>query len=86
MTEAQDGRQVGGMDLHRRCSVLVRMTKDGQRLGTAGTTNRPAAPRAEIAETGTNPRVVLEATYGSAGQRTRLRNPAPSPAWRARWR
>jgi hypothetical protein len=26
MTEAYDGREVGGMDLHRRRSVLVRMT------------------------------------------------------------
>ncbi len=29
MTEAYDGRQVVGMDLHRRRSVLVRMTEDG---------------------------------------------------------
>ena len=28
MTEAYDGRQVVGMDLHRRRSVLVRMTPD----------------------------------------------------------
>src|ERR1700751_2456352 len=64
MTEAYDGRQVVGMDLHRRRSVLVRMTEDGQRLGTARITNSPAALRAEIAKAGTNPRVVLEATYG----------------------
>ena len=64
MTEAYDGRQVVGMDLHRRRSVLVRMTEDGQRLGTARITNSPAALRAEIAKAGTDPRVVLEATYG----------------------
>src|ERR1700746_1440448 len=64
MTEAYDGRQVVGMDLHRRRSVLVRMTEDGQRLGTAPITNSPAALRAEIAKAGTDPRVVLEATYG----------------------
>ena len=34
MTEAYDGRQVVGMDLHRRRSVLVRMTEDGRRLET----------------------------------------------------
>ena len=64
MTEAYDGRQVVGMDLHRRRSVLVRMTADGQRLGPARITNSPAALRAEMAKAGTDPRVVLEATYG----------------------
>ena len=64
MTEAYDGRQVVGMDLHRRRSVLVRMTEDGRRLDTARITNSPAALRAEIAKAGISPRVVLEATYG----------------------
>jgi transposase len=64
MTEAYDGRQVVGMDLHRRRSVLVRMTEDGRRLGSARITNSPAALRTEIARAGKNPRVVLEATYG----------------------
>src|SRR6266567_1021296 len=58
------GRQVVGMDLHRRRSVLVRMTEDGKKLGTARITNSPAALRAELARAGENPRVVLEATYG----------------------
>ena len=35
MTEAYDGRQVVGMDLHRRRSVLVRMTGDGRKLETS---------------------------------------------------
>src|ERR1700749_2013902 len=64
MTEPYDGRQGGGMDLPRRRSVLVRIAEDGQRLGTARITNSPAALRAEIAKAGTDPRVVLEATYG----------------------
>jgi mRNA-degrading endonuclease toxin of MazEF toxin-antitoxin module len=34
MESAYDGRQVVGMDVHRRRSVLVRTTEDGQRLGT----------------------------------------------------
>jgi transposase len=34
------GRQVVGMDLHRQRSVLVRMTEDGRKLGTARITNR----------------------------------------------
>jgi transposase len=64
MTEAYDGRQVVGMDLHRRRSVLVRMTEDGRRLGSARITNSAAALRAEIARAGNHPQVVLEATYG----------------------
>ena len=64
MTEAYDGRQVVGMDLHRRRSVLVRMTEDGRKLETVRIENRPAALRAVLARAGKNPRVVVEATYG----------------------
>ena len=64
MTEAYDGRQVVGMDLHRRRSVLVRMTEDGRKLETVRITNSPAALRREIAKAGQHPRVVVEATYG----------------------
>src|SRR5258706_3274267 len=52
------------MDLHRRRSVLVRMTEDGRRLGMARITNSPAELRAQIAPAGKCPRVALEATYG----------------------
>src|SRR5215469_14754149 len=64
MTEGYDGRQVVGMDLHRRRSVLVRMTEDGRKLETVRITNSPAALRAVLARAGKNPRVVVEATYG----------------------
>ena len=64
MTEAYDGRQVVGMDLHRRRSVLVRMTEDGRKLETVRIDNSPAALRAVLARAGKNPRVVVEATYG----------------------
>src|ERR1035437_6791505 len=64
METGYDGRQVVGMDLHRRRSVLVRMTEDGRRLGTARITNSPAELRAQIARAGKSPKVVLEATYG----------------------
>src|SRR5215468_321210 len=43
MSEDYAGRQVAGMDLHRRRSVLVRMTEDGRKLGTARITNSPDA-------------------------------------------
>jgi transposase len=64
METAYDGRQVVGMDLHRRRSVLVRMTEDGRRLGTARITNSPQELRREIVRAGKAPKVVLEATYG----------------------
>lgn len=64
MTEAYDGRQVVGMDLHRRRSVLVRMTENGRKLETARITNSPAALRTVIAQAGKNPQVVIEAAYG----------------------
>ena len=64
MSEAYDGPQVVGMDLHRRRSVLVRMTADGRKLETARITNRAAELRRQIARAGVSPRVVVEATYG----------------------
>jgi transposase len=64
MTEAYDNRQVVGMDLHRRRSVLVRMTEDGRKLETVRIDNSPAALRAVLARAGNSPRVVVEATYG----------------------
>ena len=64
MTEAYDGRQVVGIDLHRQRSVIVRMTEDGRKLETVRITNSPAALRAVLARAGKNPKVVIEATYG----------------------
>jgi transposase len=64
MTEAYDGRQVVGMDLHRQRTVIVRMTEDGRKLETVRITNSPEGLRRVIARAGTSPRVVVEATYG----------------------
>jgi len=65
METAYDGcRQIVGIDLHRRRSVLVRMTEDGQRLGMSRITNSPGELRKAIAAAGERPCVVLEATYG----------------------
>jgi hypothetical protein len=52
------------MDLHRRRSVLVRMTADGRKLETTRIVNGPGELRRVIARAGKRPRVVLEATYG----------------------
>jgi transposase len=52
------------MDLHRRRSVLVRMTETGDRLETVRISNDPHMLREVIARAGECPEVVLEATYG----------------------
>jgi hypothetical protein len=59
-----DGRQVVGIDLHRRRSVIVRMTAGGEQLSVARIGNDPARLAREIAQAGSAPEVVLEATYG----------------------
>ncbi len=64
MSEAYGGGEIVGVDLHRRRSVLVRMSPDGRKLETVRITNSPAGLRRVIARAGWHPRVVLEATYG----------------------
>lgn len=62
--EAYVGRQFVGIDLHRRRSVIVRMTETGEQLSLVRIDNDPVALALEIAKAGTDPQVVLEATYG----------------------
>ena len=64
MSELYSGRQFVGMDLHRRRSVLVRMTESGRHLETVRISNDPEYPRAVMARAGEAPEVVLEAAYG----------------------
>lgn len=64
MSEQYEGRQYVGMDLHRRRSVLVRMTEAGDRLETVRIVNDPERLAAVISRAGEAPEVVLEATYG----------------------
>jgi hypothetical protein len=58
------GRQIVGIDLHRRRSVLVRMTEAGEHLETVRVSNDPEYLRAVMARAGEAPEVVVEATYG----------------------
>ncbi|MCW0213961.1 MAG: IS110 family transposase [Pseudonocardia sp.] len=64
MSEAYEGRQIVGMDLHRRRSVLVRMTESGEYLETVRIANDPDYLAQVMARAGECPEVVLEATYG----------------------
>jgi transposase len=59
-----DGRQVVGIDLHRRRSVIVQQSEAGQRLGITRIDNDPFALAEQVAGWGEAPQVVLEATYG----------------------
>jgi transposase len=59
------GRRYVGIDLHRRRSVIVQMTPEGQRLGSAvRISNDPFELATQLASWGESPDVVLEATYG----------------------
>lgn len=64
MSEQYEGRQYVGMDVHRRRSVLVRMTESGERLEAVRIVNDPERLAAVMARAGEAPEVVLEATYG----------------------
>jgi transposase len=58
------GRQYVGIDLHRRRSVVVRMTDAGELLEAVQVTNSPLALAEVMTRAGEHPEVVLEATYG----------------------
>jgi hypothetical protein len=58
------GRQIVGIDLHRRRSVLVRMTEAGETLETVRISNDPEYLRAMMARAGEAPEV------GVGGDRT----------------
>jgi transposase len=64
VSEQYAGKQIVGMDLHRRRSVLVRMTETGERLETVRISNDPEYLRAVMTRAGEAPDVVLEACYG----------------------
>jgi transposase len=64
VSESYAGRQIVGIDLHRRRSVVVRMTETGQRLETVRISNDPEYLRQVMARAGEAPEVVLEAAYG----------------------
>ena len=53
-----------GIDLHRRRSVIVRMSPEGERLSTEKIDNSAMALAAAMAPAGPKPKVVVEATYG----------------------
>ncbi len=57
-------RQYVGIDLHRRRSVIVRRSAEGETLDSVRIDNDALTLAAELAKAGEHPEVVLEATYG----------------------
>src|SRR3954466_11573039 len=64
VSEQYAGKQIVGMDLHRRRSVLVRITESGEHLETVRISNDPEYLRQVMARAGESPQAGLEATYG----------------------
>jgi len=64
VSECYEGKQRVGIDVHRRRSVLVRMSEAGEKLETIRISNDPDRLREVIARSGEAPEVVLEACYG----------------------
>jgi hypothetical protein len=85
MDTAYGGRQIVGMDLHRRRSVLVRMTEDGRRLGMARITNSPQELQAQIARAGRRRGWCSRPRSAGTGRRTPSRRQEPRCTWRTRW-
>jgi len=57
-------REYVGIDLHRRRSVIVRKSSDGEVLSKVHIDNDPIGLAAAVTAAGPNPEVVLEATFG----------------------
>ena len=83
MSEFYEGRQFVGMDLHRRCSVLVRMSETGEHLETVRILNDRDSLAEVMSRAGESPEAVLEEA-GPAGTRSALDawacRPVPAPA------
>src|SRR6266511_5530920 len=78
--------QYVGIDLHRRRSVIVRMTGQGQVLGeTVRIDNDPVALSLELAKAGTDPRSCSRPPTAGTGPPTCCRRAAPGCTWPTRW-
>ncbi len=80
-----DVRQFVGIDLHRQRSVIVRQSESGDQLSAVRIVNDPVALRLELERAGTDPEVVLEATYGWYWAVDVLRTVEHRCIWLIRW-
>src|ERR671932_1996897 len=79
-----DGQQYVGIDLHRRRTVIVRTSAEGELLEAVRIANQADTLAEVLSRAGESPEVVLEATYGwywavdtlqAAGARVHLAHP-----------
>ena len=82
-----DGRQFVGIDLHRRRSVIVRMTESGEQSGTVRIVNDPVALALELSAGRPGPRggAGSHATAGTGRSTCWPRGRRERCIWRIRW-
>ena len=73
-------RQYVGIDLHRRRSVIVRKSSDGELLSKVHIDD-PITMAQAVSAAGPEPDVVLEATFGWTGPPTCWPRAAPTCTW-----
>jgi hypothetical protein len=79
------GKQIVGIDLHRRRSVVMRMAPDGQPLGKTRIDNDPFAFAEQIALMGEAPRWCWRRPTDGTGRLICLKITARLFTWRTRW-
>jgi transposase len=72
-------------DLHRRRSVIVRMTGEGEVLEIVRVDNDPVALSLALAKAGPDPRSSWRRPTAGTGPPTCCRRTAPRSTWRIRW-
>ena len=85
MSEGYECRQVVGIDLHRRRSVIVRMAGDGTLLETVQIVNTPESLAMVMTRAGEHPEVVLEAVMAGIGRPTCWQPVGRTCTWPTRW-
>lgn len=78
METSYEGRQIVGMDLHWRRSVLVQMATSGSPIARRSCAGRSPGP-------GKSARVALGVPAGGTGQSAPSSRRVPRCIWRTRW-
>ena len=77
-------RQYVGIDFHRRRSVIVRKSADGEKLSSVRVANDPLAIAAAVAEAGPVPEVVIKRPMAGIGWLIGCSRRARVCIWRTR--
>jgi hypothetical protein len=85
VSELYWGRQFVGMDLHRRRSVLVRMTESGEHLETVRILNDRDRLADVMSRAGECPRWYSRRPTGGTGQPMRSPSSVRRCTWPIRW-